>query len=555
MKTFHLNTLLAASILGLSTLTWFGCAKKEETKPTVTVPTLSATTAATSITQTSASSGGNVTSDGGSTILARGVCYDTTASPTFDNNHKFTSDGTGTGAFTSTLTNMVPGKMYFARAYATNAQGVAYGAEISFTTLAPTVIINDPTLVTGSATNILVNGATCGGAVADNGGSGQTITAKGIQYSTSNSIAESDPKIPGIGPESGFTSNLTGLLTNTQYFYRAYATNSGGKTGYGSIQSFTTSSNPPASLTTATVTDVYLLGNAALYQAKATGNISNLNGGVLVKKGFVWSTTNNNPTLSSRDGQQELTDGAIGNFVITLTGLPKLKTVYIRAFTTTSFSGPEVTGYGTTKSIETFVKDIDDNLYNMVKIGNYVWMKENLKTTRFNDGGAITKLNDNALWAAANTSSAYCEPANDPSKVATYGLLYNHNVVATSKVCPVGWVVPTRCCNQIDDLWNAVGGMAVAGKNLKAVSSLWNPALSAGDTDPQGFSALPAAQREPDGNFVWNLGRIASFWLLEDGPATGGGEGWHWTTNESTSSSVYASKISPKYGMSVRCMK
>ena len=93
---------------------------------------LLATVAASNIGMNTATTGGNIFSDGGAPITARGVCYSVTPNPTLSENH--TSDGTGTGAFTSSLTNLVENTTYYVRAYATNSAGTAYGNEISFTT-------------------------------------------------------------------------------------------------------------------------------------------------------------------------------------------------------------------------------------------------------------------------------------------------------------------------------------------------------------------------------------------------------------------------------------
>jgi hypothetical protein len=101
----------------------------------ITEPTV-ATTAASSITTTTAQSGGNVTSDGGASVTARGVCWSTSANPTTADAH--TTDGTGTGTFTSSLTGLTAGATYYVRAYATNTAGTAYGNEVSFTTRATT---------------------------------------------------------------------------------------------------------------------------------------------------------------------------------------------------------------------------------------------------------------------------------------------------------------------------------------------------------------------------------------------------------------------------------
>lgn len=522
MKFNQFKSVIILALCGSTA--WFGC-KKDESKP-ATVPVLAATTAVTNITQTSATSGGNITSDGGSAILARGVCYGTNPNPTTDDD--ITIDGTGTGSYSSNITNLSAGMKYYVRAYATNLQGVGYGAEVSFTTES-----TGPVVVTGAATNILVSGATCAGSISDNGGSGQTITAKGIQYSTISSIAESDPKIAGVGPESGFTSNLTGLLTNTEYFYRAYATNSAGKTGYGNVQSFTTSSNPPATLTTGDVNNVYLLGNAALYQASATGNISNLNGGALVRKGFVWSSTNSNPTITSREGQKDITDGSLGNYTITLDGLPRLKTIYVRAFATTNFGGSQVTGYGATRTIETHVTDIDNNQYNIVRIGNQLWTKENLKVKKFNDGTAIEQVINNVSWAArASTLPAWCW-SNSESTFNTQGLLYNwvtSNPLANGgkNVCPVGWNVPI--VDQASVLVNSVGG---------AFNIISSP-----------FGHVDTWYRAPNGDYATApSGGKAWYWIQD------GNQNTAWHLRVSNAADAGLSTTDSKHGFSIRCVK
>ena len=91
------------------------------------------TTQVTNIIATSATSGGNITDDGGFAITAHGVCWSTSASPTVADSH--TTDGSGTGSFTSIITGLSLNTTYYVRAYATNSEGTAYGDNIEFTTL------------------------------------------------------------------------------------------------------------------------------------------------------------------------------------------------------------------------------------------------------------------------------------------------------------------------------------------------------------------------------------------------------------------------------------
>ena len=97
-----------------------------------TAPTVS-TTAISNIDKTTATGGGNITADGGATVTARGICWSTSQNPTVDGNH--TTDGTGTGNFTSSMTGLSANTTYYVRAYATNSAGTAYGEQVSFTTL------------------------------------------------------------------------------------------------------------------------------------------------------------------------------------------------------------------------------------------------------------------------------------------------------------------------------------------------------------------------------------------------------------------------------------
>jgi len=93
------------------------------------------TTAASSITSTSAVSGGNITSDGGTLITVFGVCWSTSPNPTTALSTKTIGISGGLGSFVSNLTGLTTGTLYYVRAYATNASGTAYGNQVSFTTL------------------------------------------------------------------------------------------------------------------------------------------------------------------------------------------------------------------------------------------------------------------------------------------------------------------------------------------------------------------------------------------------------------------------------------
>jgi hypothetical protein len=194
--------------------------------PAVTTATV------TSITPTSASCGGNVTSSGGFAVSIRGICWNTNPNPTTANNK--TSDGSGTGTFTSSISGLTSGTTYYVRAYATNSVGTAYGNEVTFTTTLSTV----PILTTADITNITQTTATGGGNVTSAGGA--TVTDRGLCWSTSQNPTTANSKI-SVGTGTGiFSGSLTGLTANVTYYVRAYATNSYG-IAYGNQISFTAS--------------------------------------------------------------------------------------------------------------------------------------------------------------------------------------------------------------------------------------------------------------------------------------------------------------------------
>jgi len=194
--------------------------------PTVT------TSAVSSFTRTSAVTGGNVTNSGGASVTARGVCWSTTTGPVATGSH--TTDGSGTGPFTSTISGLNPNTTYYYRAYATNSAGTAYGVENHFTTSPVTL----PDVSTSPVTPVGVTTATAGGNVTnDNGGQ---VTERGICYNTTGNPTTSDTKIPNGTGTGTFSVNITGLTSGTVYYVKAYAINSAG-TSYGSQVQFSTS--------------------------------------------------------------------------------------------------------------------------------------------------------------------------------------------------------------------------------------------------------------------------------------------------------------------------
>ena len=204
---------------------------------TIYPPTISTAAEVTQISTTFASSGGNIAADGGATVTERGVVWSTAESPTI--NDSKTTDGEGSGAFTSQLSGLSPGTTYYLRAYATNEAGTSYGEERSFSSLES---LSVPELRTSSVSGIGVESAEGGGAITAWGGT--EITARGIVWNTNGAPELKDSKTVDGAGQGSFNSFLYPLEENTTYYVRAYATNSEG-TGYGQEVSFTTREQEP----------------------------------------------------------------------------------------------------------------------------------------------------------------------------------------------------------------------------------------------------------------------------------------------------------------------
>ena len=269
------------------------------------LPKLS-TTVVSSITPNSAISGGNISDGGGSAVTACGVVWGLSTRPTILLNAGLTNNGTGTGSFTSTITNLIADKTYYLRAYATNSSGTAYGEEISFST---SVLL--PTVNTTAITSITQQSAISGGLVSDY--SAGEIIARGIVWSTSpNPTISANEGFTADGTGLGeFTSNLTGLSPDNTYYVRAYATKSTG-TSYGDELTFSTAILLPE-VTTAYVSSI------SFYSALSGGNVTDQSAFEVIARGLVWSTSQN-PTLTTNEGFT-IDGNGLGSFTSELTGL------------------------------------------------------------------------------------------------------------------------------------------------------------------------------------------------------------------------------------------
>ena len=480
------------------------------------------TASLTLITDSTAVSGGNVTASGGGTISARGIVWNTSVNPTIALSTK-TTNGAGTGVFSSNITGLTPGTIYYVRAYVTNNIGTNYGNELTFTSLAKL-----PTVTTKPVTAITSLGATSGGTITNTGGA--THSEKGVVYATTTNPTVSNNKSVDNTVGLDWISTLTGLTGNTKYYIRAYATNVIG-TAYGVLDSFTTLPIAPIITTNSvtTITDT---------SAVSGGNISSDGGSAITARGIVWNKTGN--PIVGTDSIRTDASSTTGSYTLNLDSLNSGITYYVRAYAINAIG----TSYGNQLTFTTLpVLDTIGNQYTTITINGEEWFRENLKTNRYANGDTIENVPTPGDWGL-RTSGAWAYYNNDISNNSNFGKLYNWYAVSDVRgLCPTGWHVAT------DADWTSLsanyGTDAVAGKELKA-TALWTSPNT--NTNSSGFGALPGG-----GRGSLNFGDLFN-------------KGFWWT-NTAYSSAAWARRMEfssntlirysedTKYGFSVRCVK
>jgi len=158
-------------------------------------------------------------------------------------------------------------------------------------------------------------------------------------------------------------------------------------------------------------------------------------------------------------------------------------------------------------------KDGDGNVYDTIVIGTQVWLAENLKTTKYNNGVSIPRIIDRTEWASMS-SAAYCWYDNHPDFKNTYGALYNWYAVNARTLCPVGYHVPTK--DDWTELIDYLGGEKVAGGKLKESGLIHWQSPNTDATNESGFTAVASGYRNFDGNFN-SIGEYGRWWSSSPG--------------------------------------
>jgi uncharacterized protein (TIGR02145 family) len=193
--------------------------------------------------------------------------------------------------------------------------------------------------------------------------------------------------------------------------------------------------------------------------------------------------------------------------------------------------------------------DIDGNVYELVQIGNQIWMAENLKVKQYNDGTPIQEIANNTQWwnLPAN-EGAWCAYDNDAQLADLYGHLYNWGAVNSGKLCPSGWHIPTS--TEWEVLFDFLGGESVAGGKMKTTTGWFAP--NTGATNESGFNGLPGGIRWYSSGVFTELNESASWWTASPNNRNGY---FDKVTLYNWSVAVDHFYTRPQMGQSCRCIK
>lgn len=401
---------------------------------------------------------------------------------------------------------------------------------------------SEPTVLTLGTSDVTETSAIGGGEVIDDGGS--EITARGVVWSTSANPTIDDNKTNDGTGMGSFTSNITGLESNTRYYIRAYATNAAG-TAYGGELPFTTKPF------------FYNISGRILENGSGLANVT-----ISITGDFEQTVT------TDADGGYSIVN-IPGRSNVTLTpgleGYSFIPQFYSIESLDQDEVGLDFTGFRA-------ITDIDGNAYPIVQIGDRWWMAENLRTTRYRNGDEIPAGLNNTSWQNTISGAYAVYPHNDidgidsvDDMLIAYGALYNWYAVDDSRgLCPAGWRVPG------DDDWKQLEmylGMTqeeanntdwrgtTEGGKLKSVRTEPDPhprwsSPNDGATNQSRFNGYPGGRRLLNGTFG-NIEVLGAWWTSTD---DGLGSAWRRYLGYHTSS-VSRGHYNKQGGFSIRCIE
>lgn len=190
--------------------------------------------------------------------------------------------------------------------------------------------------------------------------------------------------------------------------------------------------------------------------------------------------------------------------------------------------------------------DSEGNIYDIVKIGNQLWMAENLRTTHFNDGTSIPHVTSNTDWNNL-TTPAYSWYNNDQSAYGgEYGALYNWYAVNTGMLCPVGWHIPT------DTEWSVLTGFLGFSESDKLMENdtLKQKSISVNGADKNEFNIIPGGYR----TYIGVFGHVDDNGMWWSSSEYSTNYAWYRSLN-STSNDIIRNFFLKKNGFYIRCIR
>ena len=201
--------------------------------------------------------------------------------------------------------------------------------------------------------------------------------------------------------------------------------------------------------------------------------------------------------------------------------------------------------------LTTALVDIDGNNYPVVKIGNQIWMSENLRVSRYRNGVSIPIVNDNTAWSGLMTGGRSWYAKDSTTYEYPYGNLYNWYAVTDDRgLCPNGWHAPTDAEWTI--LTTYLGGASVAGVKMKSIGTVYWNSPNTDATNEGSFSVLPGGYREDNGSF-YNIKNNAFFWSATEVDSNFAWRRYLSKNDGNVSRSI--SGINKSFGASVRCLR
>ncbi|HDZ40687.1 MAG TPA: PKD domain-containing protein, partial [Bacteroidetes bacterium] len=473
-----------------------------------TIPTV-ITTGPSDIQSISAIIGGNITNNGYSEIIDRGVFFGATENPVTEGTK--IQSGTGEGQFSTTLNDLSINTTYYYQAFATNSEGTSYGSTESFTT-------DDglPEVTTKNATNIKAKSAISGGEITNDGSF--TITSRGICWSENPLPTINDNHtVDGVGLGT-YESNLENLELNTRYYVRAYATNANG-IAYGNKINFLTDDGQVVLNTS----EVFNIGDES---AQCNVEIVDDGGWIIVERGICWDTSSTHivpcqpiPYVGDED-----------SFTSNLTGLYELFKIYVRSYIINELGE---TYYGNTVNFYTTgtVTDYDGNSYKAIRLGEQSWMAENLRSKHYYDGTPLvdgTGVGD--IYEDITTKYYFYYNDNPGYLEDGYGLLYTWAAVMNGEtssdnipsgvqgVCPTGWHVPSDAEWKELEMYLGMSRLEADGESYRGTDEAFKMKTQYGwaedgnGSNESGFSGLPAGNRNAYGSYYSEGGRSTGYW-------------------------------------------